>query len=476
MPVGGFLDLLRSGRVQGVLTMSAKGSGNCCCDGCEERAMDSFNAITGGFGASERPEVIQRIQQYCCSCIPQSLCLTMSSEDGTYVVSGFFERYCQHYGTDDEFILFTGSVLYHDAEVDFSILFRIADAKCFLCMRSAFLGITGNDYCVRLTPDERQKRACQDFNTLNRGGEIGQWSVDTGGNWGTVIVGIVASTHEPIENRQPCVDRYGERVRDTNPIKNLCADCRCICRKVCITVLRDGRATTETVELDGASWTMSSGLAISLVANYPSGCCELELTASGSGMTLLSSPPNVAIGSRTAENKCPRPEGKWSSSEISLETGIESPVLILLSCSDCIGCRVGKGTTCCNGQVPKVLTAELTITHCASCITSLLVSLVWDKIIGEWVGTLPHKATNVTFCQRDIRVSLTCGTPWIVRVSNSPCGDYTATATLESCDVIDLSFQSQTVSGGNCCEPPVIVDTMVVNDPDNVTLSVRVTE
>ncbi len=455
--------------------MAAKGSGNCCCNGCEERAMDSFSAIDGGFGASERPEVIQRIQQYCCGCIPQSLCVTITSEDGTYSAANFFERNCQKYGADDEFTLFTGEVLYHDAHVDITILFRIADGKCYVCLRSEYLGIEGNDYCTQITQGERDKRACQDFNTIIRDGVIGEWDVATGGDWGTITVSMIASKHEPIEGRQQCVDRYGQPVIDTDPIRNICADCRCICSKVCITVIRDGRATIESVERDGTDWTMSNGLTISLVSNATTNCCELALTSTGD-ITLLSSPANVAIGSRTAENKCPRPEGKWSSSEISLESGIEAPVLILMSCSDCIGCRVGKGSPCCNGQIPKVLTAELTITHCASCLTTLLVSLVWNKVIGEWEGLLPHNAANVKFCERDITVSLTCGTPWMIRVSNSPCGDYTATATLESCDVIDLDFGSQSVTGGNCCEPPVIVDTMVINDPDNVTLSVHVTE
>jgi hypothetical protein len=457
--------------------MGAKGSGNCCCNGCEERAMDSFDAVGGGFGAAERPEVIQRIQQYCCGCIPQSLCVTITSEDGTYSVSDFFERYCQQYGAEDEFKLFTGSILYHDTPIDITILFRIIEGKCYVCLRSDYLGIDDDGYCVQLTQAERDKRGCLDFNTIRRDGAIGEWSIDTGGDWGTIKVSMVATNHEPIENRQPCVDRYGEPVIDSDPIKNICADCRCICNKACITIIRDGLATVETVDRVGTTWTTAAGVIVSLVANETTNCCELAMGAGGD-ISLLSDPPNVPIGSRTADSKCPRPEAKWSSSEISAETGIESPVFVIFGCADCIGCKVGKaGTPCCGGQVPKVLTAELTITDCASCETVILVSLVWDKVIGAWEGVMPHKAGNTTFCERDITITLTCGTPWMIRVSNSPCGDYTATATLESCDVLDLGFGAQTVTGGNCCEPPVLGgDGLPINDPDDVTLSVRVTE
>lgn len=393
--------------------MPGKGSKNCCCDGCNEKPLDRSLPLAA----------LQVWQQYCCTCVPSQICVTVdyapTSESNTVT----FDRDCTAVVGDP--ILYSGEVYSNGALIDIQIIFEVDDGKCYICLRSTSLSVAGTvpADCVEITEAIIASGFCASF--LISGLPV-SWTV------GDYTISLFRANNTAIENRQ-CQP-------DDNPIRNLCCGCGCISECACIQVFGDGiTASAEYVCLGGTtSWVTADGVEVALVANETTGNCELQLMSTGS-TTVVSIPANVAIDS--VSNPCPSPSALWSM--------FTSPGgkawFVKWNAAQCGGCdRVE--AACCEGYAPRILTATVTSGDCAC--ASATISLVYSELSNSWTGTL-----STGFCSHGITLELLCsGSSWELIPTMGPCIISSATAS-SNCDPLSLSFSLTSTGGIGCCGP-----------------------
>ena len=148
--------------------MTAKGSSKrCCCNGCEKQP-EIFTSTGTDVTLS------QRWQRYCCSCIPQYICVWVN-EDASNSVSAsasdstglpdatiVMKLYCPDSPEGAEQALYGpisqgGKVAIGHELFDITIHFVVTDEVCYLCIRSTDLGIDDNTpgACVVIGSTER---------------------------------------------------------------------------------------------------------------------------------------------------------------------------------------------------------------------------------------------------------------------------------------------------------------------------------
>lgn len=404
--------------------MPAKGSKNCCCNGCYERPVD--RALASG--------ELQEQQAYCCACIPKVICITLESATDRTTTS--VKRDCT--AVEGDPILWSGSTYLDGATIDLAFVFKIEAEACSICVRSTALLV-----------DESSAYACQAIDATQRAAPNWfcwrLWIDESAVTW--VIDGITitlsAAIVTAIENRSDCQDEYGNRITDEHPIKNLCGCCGCICECACITVFGDNmQATQELVCLDGGTkWVTSAGVEIGLVANYTTGECELALLSEGyyslSGVAPW--PANVPVG--TLVNPCPLPNATFESF-----TADDDAIFFLFACSPCAECP-GVATPCC-GNVPRILTA--TIDGGVDCpCGSLSLTLAYDEDFDTWFGE-----SDTAFCDHQVSLSLACDSEgsWTLTFAADPCIGDSDTQT-GSCQPLSISFTINSAGGIGCCGP-----------------------
>lgn len=404
------------------------------------------------------------MQQYCCACIPKQICVSVESSLSGEAVSVLFGRDCTAVSGDP--ILYSGIVAIDGQRLTLEFRFQVVAGECSICLTaltegtSEFYGPgTGTDTGCRVVNDTQRASPNYFCSKMLIDGVPAAWDL------GIYSVSIGPANNIAISGRQDCLDSYGNLVEDTHPIRALCGNCGCICKCGCIIVYGDNRTASVyyaclgdpqagSVGTSGdLSYTADNGIKIALGANA-SGCCVLSLVEYGSediDPTSLSD-RDVPIG--TVGNPCPSVIAQWNGFTNSGEA-----IFIDFLCAGC-GCPTIRVTTCCDRQVPRVLTATITTT-CGPCPT-IIVSLVYDRVAAAWIGEL---ATGM--CGHGIRLALTCGDPdWTLSFTGDPCTGLVMTGS-GSCHPISLTFTGS-VSGISCCG---------VTDPfTNPDLTIVVTE
>ena len=471
--------------------VNAKGSTKeCCCDGCHEEPLDWYNA------GSQRLET-QRWLQYCCTCIPKNICVTVSCESLGQASSKVFERDCT--AEIDDSILWSGNIPFQGDRIDFEIRFAVVNGICYICLSSTYLGTTGDPdvsgECIRIGRGERHPgpyHSSPGFcETLEVDGEPIAWDIvqdDTG--TGTVIcntgtgtgtsgecftLSLTPTSAIPIIGRKPCIDNVtGKFELDEHVIRNLCGCCSCVCNCIDLIYTINGIATVKRVCLQSGFedtgtgtgtqltvdpvWRMDiepgggvgfpgTTIEVSLQRNEDTGECQLALTRTPSGV--VDSGTIFPIGDQT-ENQypCPRPSDV---NDIRWETfgpnGItDDPVTIEWKCASCEQetFDAGPDGECfCIEMLPRILTATISISSSFDCLCGeITISLQYSAVESKWIGTHP-----TAFCDHEITIEVTCGTvgcpdEWFVEFRADPC--------------LGTEF-----CGGTSCNPINIVHTYV---------------
>lgn len=104
--------------------MAGKGAKNCCCDGCNGIPVNR-QLPTGA---------IQPVQQYCCSCMPNYACVTISLDSGESEVKQF-GRICS-----GGKVGYGGTIRIAGNTVDIELYFDVIYEECNFCLTSAALG------------------------------------------------------------------------------------------------------------------------------------------------------------------------------------------------------------------------------------------------------------------------------------------------------------------------------------------------
>lgn len=243
----------------------------------------------------------------------------------------------------------------------------------------------------------------------------------------------------------------------------LCADCRCICRELCVIKILDPLEAIQNRILAGvAVWDESyscpaglGGWVVELTDEYGNIHRE-EFTLSCDACTGVT----YFIYSRDPDNPreiaCP----DLGDPNVPAVTGYEFLITdpdteftsqVRVSCVACVPCQAQNvQTQCCPSPIPTTLTLEVVddILDCA-CLLGLTCTLTWtgDETDFEWTGVMrstdcPASNDPITWTLRCIDADnweLTgCGGAWTLESS--------------SCDPLELDF----VGGGGCpnCNEP----------------------
>lgn len=450
-----------------------KGAGSCCCDGCHVQPAD--RAVTYGDSRTD----IQPMQQYCCSCIPREVCVTVATEDSSESRSVLFRRDCT--AVPGRPVLYSGTVPFGGQDIDLEFLFVVVNRVCYLAVASVALGVNEDTPYLRQPVDSEESRCniC-DGSRIKPYCATGRFEIH---NYGvTTIVTLSAAANIALINRKPCLDSYGNAV-DRTPLRNLCGGCACICDQVCIVTVQAGRVVKETAtfDIDTATWTTPMGIVIGLVPNETTHCCELALLSTGYVTSLLPGTVtgNVPIGERTIANKCPRPTAEWRGEELTDLSIIATPVSIFWNCSGCMGCVVGmESFGCCGGTAPFVLRAVIEIIECDVCVGEIEMFLVWNKAQSKWEGARPYIGPSQDFCTREMSMSLTCGPYWTMAFIAGPCGEYTETIHSIECSPLYLVYgvpYEIVMTGADCCKVGAIDPYTSLPYPGSDTVKLRIT-
>lgn len=399
--------------------MPGKGAKHCCCNGCNEKPLDRALGNTD----------LQPQQQYCCACVPKQICVTVDVVGGTSATK-VFDRDCTAVVGDP--ILYSGEIYSDGQLLDLEFVFTIDNGECYLCLRSTALSVTGvvPDNCNLIDDSARIAGFCRSMLLY---GQPASWTV------GDYTVSIFRANNTAIENRENCVDESGTVILDDHPIRNICCNCGCITECACITVFGDALvASPEYVCLGGTTaWTRYDGVQVSLVANYETGQCELELTSTGP-YEIGAAPDNITVGD--VSNECPAPYALWSMFRTNGKA-----LFVKFNAAQCNDCATIEAT-CCQGYAPEVLTATFTSVDCPC--ASFALSLVYNQLTNSWSGT-----DTTAFCDHTVTVELACsGAYWMLTISADPCL-FSTTTTTGSCDPVSLTFSATSSGGIGCCGP-----------------------
>lgn len=441
--------------------MVSKGSKTCCCDGCYGRPFD--RSLTS--------EAVQPAEAYCCSCIPKEICVTVTNDATQETVTKPF--FCRAIFSDP--IVYSGTIAISGFELELEIRLVVENGICYLCLDVVGSGSgsglvdvgtgVGDDHCHVI--DSSKRAAPESFCT----NFAASWDV------GGLTISIAAADNVPIEGRKPCVDGSGNVVPDEEPIRNICGGCGCICECACIVIFGDlipayvevgclnmasGSGSAPCAGTGGGTGTAGdeypvkyctpSGIQIALVANSETGCCELKLVSSGPYELIPESLINNTVSIGQLGNECPSPEAFFSAFTVDGDA-----IFFYFLCGGC-GCPTFSGDACCDGNLPLVVTAEITASTGCEC-GSIILPLVHGEF--GWEGELTEG-----FCGHPVKLNLACsGDEWTLQFTGSPCTPQSAVGT-GTCSPLNLTF-TLTTGGIGCCGGASLI---------NPTLTIVITE
>ena len=412
--------------------MPRKGGKNCCCDACYHKPLGQY--VPAGVDA------IWLAQQYCCACVPNQLCVSITCAATGEVSTTLLDAECK---PSVEGELYKGTLPIQGAVVDVAFAFKIVSGICYLTLKSTVLGYDGSApgasaIVIDATARAKPNWFCQSFSVDHTTGT--KWSKNAM-SCTTLTVQVSAPANDPINGRQPCLDAYGLEVMDTDPIKNICTGCGCICDCVCF-ILRYNGTVRQVAACRGNAdllWTsVAPAIEMEIGANTD-GSCNLDLTQYG-GITLGSTSGPVNISSSDPTNPCPRPHPKWSGFD-----NVGKAWFIEAVCQDCSGCANAPSQTCCNEDLPRVITATIAGAGFCSCANGT-VSLVWDDANAWWYGESAAECNGQT-----MKLTFACGGgTWGLTMDFTPCVVSVKTAGAQSCLPLS-SVWNFTLGGISCC-------------------------
>lgn len=503
------------------MSVRRKGNKSCCCGGCGSPPTDWVLLDSDNDGDfCDEAQRLQTQQVYCCGCNPNRACVSIQCENETEVTKEFLLD-CSR-GTFP--ILYSGEIPINDAFIDLEFRYSIDESNvCRIVVSSTALGITDQtaegggviDATARADPN----RFCSTLGFFDEETQttFTEWLVDwdsctdaTGTGPGQLSIKLSAPAYADIIDRTDCLVTTGtgtgtETVvrRDVDEIGNLCGGCRCICSDICIEVIHT-TATTETIDIlpvsrTGLVWrtdavntgtgddsyeisivkedTTSTGTGtgtgtVGVCEDDPAentGCCELSLTESA-GFVFVTQPPNVAIGSRTAENKCPDPTATFSGSN-----SVGDTLSVTFRCQGCEGCKLIETTSAncgCNALIPRELTATITANNCscAEITLPLIFTGVQQDVNIKWEGHHPDlfcpdtaptdgEITLLLDCDGagnfQITLSTNCpGIGEVIALNEEGPGTGTGTEATNTCDPFSKTFIFELVEVDECCGLP----------------------
>lgn len=456
----------------------AKGSGNgCCCTSCEEMPFTGTTAnlppATPGepdppFSFPGNP--IDLTQAFCCSCLPKVACVTVISYATGEIVAGALDLRCGlniDSDTNGTAVLYSGEIGVDGSQIDLEFSITVIDSVCYLCLTSSVLGIYGECKVVDADARGHPQYFCYSLvnNPLNIGGPYPpqyetEWTADTAS--GTMIVRLKAMSMTPITRRRPCVDSEGTPVPDTNPIRNICNGCGCVCTEACIAIQypRYNQIIQGYVALDGASWTLTDdaygGVVISVVADPDEPVdrsCMLKIESLETGFSFSETPPLLPINSL-----CPHPTARWVLSDQDLQ-----PIIIDFSCADCLGCATVNGSGCCYGYpIPRVLHCTIAkgdpaVSGSCECLP-ITIPLLFDgdALEPSWTGIL-LQGTGQQWCgfgdEHDIVIQFYCGYVWTLQFGSAGGGETPCAGVVLSDSLVCSPISVHFTYVSFCCGP-----------------------
>ena len=351
-----------------------------------------------------------------------------------------------------------GKFLLNGVSIDVAIHFEINAGVCTLCLTSSALAITTSTYGACVTINDAARATPNFFcSRLSNSDAVNEYATDRdlgvgpdsggiGTQWtiGDYTFVLSRGDYRAITPRPPCLNAYGVQVIDTNPIKDKCCNCTCICHGMCLTKRSITGSTSYTALLDDNNqWVFGSGAIVDLYSTAYDRTCYLRLYPD-EGVV----PSDVAINS--VSNPCPRPSATWDVSVAATAYYAAHTAHYELSCLNCKSeCGVEIAGNCCSRtNFPRVLYADVTTT-CPDCLT-MTISLVWDSLFSTWSG-------EGIMCGHPFTLSIAC--PFTtLSFSGSPCTSATPSATgTPTCNPILASFAFS--SGGiGCCGGSSVVN------------------
>ena len=196
----------------------AKGmqAGRCCCGGCWSPPADARVASTAR---------IIDVQQYCCRCIPEFLCVTVVEENDYGDYSSLLQRVCDGTAYDGGPIQFRGNIVVHDQLVQMIIRLEVRDGECWIVWE-----VEDEGWIEEKKIDHTKPASVYECDF----GMASEDCVHFGGQWDmpdniTVIIGMP----------------------ETLDIQELieCAGCSCMCRCMCVSIW--SRDVANEIEFTG---------------------------------------------------------------------------------------------------------------------------------------------------------------------------------------------------------------------------------
>ena len=177
------------------------GQGGCCCGGCRTPPTDP------------RPGVleVEKIQQYCCRCIPKNVCVSVVSGDTT--TQRLVSRGCSTSPYEGDPIQYTTTVIVEGVSRTINFRFSVRDDLCYLTWDIPALSLDDEmliDHTVASDPyacsHGMNSASCAEF----------------GGTWEVLSPPLTITISDP-----PTLD-----------LKDMieCAGCGCICKCMCISI------------------------------------------------------------------------------------------------------------------------------------------------------------------------------------------------------------------------------------------------
>lgn len=420
------------------MTKGKHGTGGWGCDGCHQPPWD--HTLPGPLDN----ETLHEWQAYCCGCIPN--CVNVVVRCGGEVSTKVFCSSCEFVASNP--YLWGGDIPIANVTVDFAFSFVVENGRCYICLHSNYFGIYGTvpGDCYEITAYQRDDpiRFCERlWLDLGAGPLPVKWTIQTA-LCGEMEIEISPEEASAIHPRfSPCRDANGDLIEDTDPIRDLCGGCSCICDCACIiTTDGTGFANMEIVCRDGVGWTTYNGVRIEIQEDYTTGCCKLVITDYGNvPPPEFEGEQSVIIGDGNVDNLCPHPKANftWANSDA-------VPQAVLWHCANDFNCDVQLRGGCCESMVPRVLSIDFDGGYDCGC-GSIGLSLIYDDLDGVWKAYHP-----TAFCDGPIRIALSCGAngSWSLSVTDNVCSFPIPMIAYGECEPLSLLFSGE-VSGVDCC-------------------------
>jgi len=227
------------------------GGAGCCCGGCWSPPFDGRGASTSS---------ITKPQQYCCRCIPDYVCVSVSSI-GSYDSSSsvLIPRFCGSVIPGEspykgDAIQFRGTVYWGDEAVAINIRLAIVYEQCFLFWEvpekseSGYRLIDPNEPVSSYECGAGQRtESCKNFG--------GTWEIDEG-------LSLVISAPQTLD--------ISENIK--------CGGCKCMCKCLCMSVY--SRSSTGDFTLFGSNEVVCAEISEDQLLNCAEDHSEIVRTAS----------------------------------------------------------------------------------------------------------------------------------------------------------------------------------------------------